>query len=114
MLKRHLIILLLLALALASCAAFQRDLSPETRYLSALKWYNDNLEQYLDARDIADPETAEVWDARVKPLFVRGSRILGIWETALEDDPAVQEQLWLALKKDLLDALLRLGIVRRV
>jgi hypothetical protein len=96
------ILALIICLALAACATFQ-DLTPEGKYLSALKWYNDNLEEYLDAYDRASPATQEKWNQDIKPLFVQAGELLNLWEAGTA---GITEGDWLKIRNQIIAALI--------
>lgn len=86
-------LILILLIALTGCAAWQ-DAPPHSKYLVALEWYNDNLEQYLESGVVND---------KMDQVFIRGSLALDLWKAALEGNGDVlrQEEMWLEIQKQL-------------
>jgi len=97
---------LFLALSLISCATMRPDLTPEQKQLAAVKWFNDNLEEYLTAYDMASPETRAKWDERITPLFIQGNTVLELWRVG-----QMAESDWFKLRNTLIAALITNGLI---
>lgn len=96
------------AVLLAGCS-FTANLTREARYYDALKWYNDNLEEYLAHYNAISPEQQAVWKEKYHPIFQIGDKALDAWKGAAGSAEA--EQGWKDAKKQILGLLVSLGIV---
>jgi hypothetical protein len=96
-----------LGLGMASCTLNQ-NLTPEAKYLQALKWFNDTQTTYLAQYKVAGPQTQADWHAKIDPLFDTGDQILDAWKKG----DASQEQLWIALQQNLIKMLTTAGVIQ--
>ena len=85
------------------------NLTPEGRYYTALKWYNDNLEEYLAHYNALSETEQAKWRENYHPIFMAGDKALNAWKSALGSAEA--EQGWKDAKKQILGLLISLGIV---
>ena len=91
---------LLLVFTVAGCVMFRPELTSKQEYLVALEWYNDNLEQYLEAYRAAPPATQAEWDTKIKPLFLHANEVLDEWYTGVTtgiDWASIQRRILTAL-----------------
>lgn len=101
---------------IGGCATTQTgEQTMETRRLTALKWFNDNYEQYLDAYDIASPVVQEEWKEKIDPIFETMSGIFDAWKIAMDsgnvEEAENAEDAYLALKTKLLSMLIERDII---
>lgn len=101
---------LLCIMLLTGCA---KNLTPNQRYLSALKLFNSNVETYETAYQAADPITQAKWKAIIDPFIIAADATLIAWKTALGTENAYEkEQAWLQAKDAMLQILLTSGIIK--
>lgn len=109
---KALIPFLVLALCTCACATWNANLTGEAKYYTALKWYNDNLTQYVDFYDMASPAVQTQLRATVKPVFKSAGTALDAWKLAIGTNDAQSKQdAWLKLKSNLITALVTNGFV---
>ena len=107
------IMVLVLALSfIAGCAAFKSGATNEERYYAALKWFNDNYEEYLDLYDTMPATVKADWKSSYHPIFDHGDLALKAWSAVLGTETAEgKERVWLTFKKEIIKALFTLGII---
>jgi hypothetical protein len=113
--KARLAVSLAIIFLLAGCATFTSNLTHEAKYLSALSWYNDNLEAYLNAYDNAPPGLQEDWDVKISPLFILGEQALRDYKASIfseQGSPGDARRFWLSVKEKLLRALVTAKIIK--
>lgn len=116
--ERALVALLLLTIAAAGwlcagCATTNVNLTNEARYYTALKWYNDNLETYLQSYRVASPATQAEWKAKIDPAFKAGDAVLKEWRAALGTGAAgTQEDFWNKARQQILGMLVTYNIIQ--
>ena len=104
--KLSFILAALLVMGLVGCATLNINLTDEAKYLTALEWYNDNLETYLTHYREQTPEVQAEWRAKYHPIFQAGDIALGTWKGT-----GTGEQAWQDARRQILAALLTLNIV---
>ena len=108
--KTKLFIPVIAFLMLVGCA---KNLTPNQRYLTALKLFNTNVETYETAYQASDPITQAKWKMTIDPLIIAADVSLTAWKTALGTDNAYEkEQAWLKAKDAMLQILLVSGIIK--
>jgi hypothetical protein len=104
--KLSFIFMALLLLGLTGCSTLNVNLTDEAKYLTALEWYNDNLETYLTHYRVQAPAVQAEWKAKYHPIFQAGDIALTTWKGT-----GSGENTWQEAKKQILAALLTLNIV---
>lgn len=99
-------VVIMVLLGLTACALMSGNLTPEKKYLTALTWYNDNLEIYLDSYDRASEATRSKWDAEIKPLFEEAGAVLDLWAAG-----QAGETDWASMRTRLVLALINSGLI---
>ena len=107
--KRVSCLFLLVLVMLFGCAMFEPDRTAPERYYAALKFYNDNLQDYLTAYDKAPPVTQAEWDAKIKPVLIEAGAALDLWRLYISDNG--KELFWNQMKQKLLITLIKYGVV---
>ena len=105
--------LAILCLLAASSCTINRNLTPSGRFYAALKYFNDNVEQYKLAYLGADQATQDKWRQEINPVIRAASKALDTWGDALGTESAEEkETLWLQQKTAFLRALVSTGVVK--
>ena len=103
-----------LMLLLVSCT-LTANLTPDQRYYSAIRIYNDNVEEYLAAYDVASLTTQTRWKAEIDPIIRFANQALTTWGDNLYGLSAdSKEQAWLIAKRELITALVLYGVIEEV
>ena len=103
----------LLALMLLIGCTQTMNLTPSAQYYSALKTWNDNLDTYLAAYDMASPETQKKWKATIDPLILAANKALDTWRISIgTSDAAVKHEIWLNAQKQAMLLLTQSGIIK--
>jgi hypothetical protein len=109
---RYLLVCLVAVVFVTGCAGFVGQnvpLTPESRYLTAVTIFNDNVELYEMAYQAADSKTKEKWKAEIDPVILSTSTALDVWNLTV-NDPA-SEQDYRAFFRQLLTVLILNGII---
>ena len=92
---------------------FQAQNTMEQRYLSSLKFFNQNVQMYLDAYDKATPEVQKKWKTNIDPIIEKASTTLDLWGTAIGTDTAeTKEQAWNIMKDQFIRMLISFEIIK--
>lgn len=111
--RLYLSVVFVVVLMLGSCVTTNLNLTNEGRYYTALKWYNDNLETYLQSYRTASPATQAEWKQKIDPVFKVGDSILKEWKNVLGSGSAgTQEDLWNKARAQILGMLVTYNIIQ--
>ena len=105
--KTTAIFLILMSISLFGCTTLTINLTPESKYLEALEWYNDNLELYLTHYRVQPEAVKAEWREKYHPIFQIGDIALTTWKGQMPQG----EESWLTAKRQILATLLTLNIV---
>ena len=117
--RRNIVLVALVALcilisgcALSKALQGDKEMKPKEVYHEALKWYNFNLEQYLDYYDAAPESIQMKWKTNIDPWFKKADKALEAWKSVL-DAPGEQEKIevWISIKNELVMLLISQGII---
>ena len=105
--KACMMFMVLMAVSLFGCTHLNLNLTPEAKYLTALEWYNTNLELYLTHYRGQTPEVKAEWAEKYHPIFRAGDIALATYRVGLPQG----EAKWMEAKREILATLLALEIV---
>jgi len=104
---------LLLIVCLVGCATFQRASTPKQRYFTALKQFNDTVEDYMIYYKAADVDVQEDWRRTIHPAIRQVSAVLDAWGVLVDEgQPSAQkEQQFIKMRRQLFNLLVERGIL---
>ena len=111
-LKVMIIFIVMFSMVGLSGCAFKNYTSKQ-KYLAALDFFNNRVEQYAVAYDEASPETKAKWKKNVDPIIKKASTALVIWKMSIgTSEESSKEKVWNTIKNELINVLFESDIIK--